>query len=129
MNNLWKSKIIHDDRGILNFIELSSHNFNCKRVYWIKNVPKNKSRGFHAHFTIEQIAICISGSFEILLDTGQKEKNFFINTGNGVFIPKMTWHVLQKFSSDCVLIVLANDCYFEKDYIRDYQKFISLAKK
>ena len=34
------------------------------------------------------------------------------------------WREIKEFSEDCVLVVLANDHYKEKDYIRDYEEFI-----
>jgi hypothetical protein len=34
------------------------------------------------------------------------------------------WHTMQKFSNNCILLVLASDVYKESDYIRDYDEFI-----
>lgn len=31
---------------------------------------------------------------------------------------------MKNFSSDCVLVILASEHYDEKDYIRDYDKFL-----
>ena len=34
---------------------------------------------------------------------------------------------MKDFSSDCVLVVLASEHYDEKDYIRDYDKFLEVV--
>ncbi|HAT4037384.1 TPA: WxcM-like domain-containing protein, partial [Citrobacter freundii] len=34
---------------------------------------------------------------------------------------------MYDFSSDCVLMILANSHYDEKDYIRDYDDFLKKA--
>ena len=31
---------------------------------------------------------------------------------------------MKDFSEDCIIIVFASELYKEKDYIRDYKKFI-----
>ena len=36
----------------------------------------------------------------------------------------MVWHEMYDYSSDCVLMVLADDFYDESDYIRNYADFI-----
>ena len=35
---------------------------------------------------------------------------------------------MKNFSPDCVLVVLASEHYDESDYIRDYDKFLEVAK-
>ena len=35
---------------------------------------------------------------------------------------------MSQFSSDCVLLVLANDYFDENDYIRDYNEFKKLVE-
>ena len=41
----------------------------------------------------------------------------------------LVWHEMKDFSPDCVVIVLASEHYDENDYIRDYDKFLEIAKK
>jgi dTDP-4-dehydrorhamnose 3,5-epimerase len=35
----------------------------------------------------------------------------------------MVWGTMHDFSSDCVLLVLANELYSDADYIRSYADF------
>ena len=62
----------------------------------------------------------------MLLDDGKKEKEVWLDSPTkGLIIEDMTWREMHDFSPDCVLLVLANEHYEEKDYIRDYGEFIS----
>lgn len=98
--------------------------FSVKRVYFIYNNVENEGRGFHAHRTLSQVAICISGRCEMLLDDGETSETMVMsNPEHGVLIPPMVWHEMHNFSSDCVLLVLASDFYDESDYIRSRNEF------
>jgi len=127
--------------NIVNFPSLGDHRgelvvleqndlvpFDIKRVYYIYNNLKNITRGFHAHKNLEQLAICVSGSCQILLDDGNTKKNVCLDNPNkGLLISKMIWHEMSDFSTNCILMVLANDCYDEDDYIRSYEDFKELV--
>ena len=101
--------------------------FEIKRVYYIfdtQNVP----RGFHAHKALTQLAICLKGSCTMLLDDGLSRENVLLDSPlQGILIPKMVWREMHDFSYDCVLLVLASECYDESDYIRDYEQFKGLV--
>ena len=57
---------ITDPRGNLTFIEQNNHiPFEIKRIFYIYDVPTAESRGAHAHKTLEQFLICMSGSFDV----------------------------------------------------------------
>lgn len=103
--------------------------FNIKRIYYIYNVPKKIKRGFHAHKSLEQVLICVSGSVKIKIDDGN-EKNIFIlsNPNKGLYVGPSVWHEMYDFSQSTVLLVLASDYYDEGDYIRSYEKFLKMKK-
>ena len=64
----------------------------------------------------------------MILDNGREREDVWLNMPTkGLLIESMTWREMHDFSDDCVLLVLASEHYDESDYIRDYQKFISLA--
>ena len=114
-------------RGNLTFLEEAKEiPFNIKRVYYLHNTAKGVSRGFHAHKKLEQIAICVAGSCEIILDDGFNRETFLLDTPDvGLYIGNYVWREIHNFSSDCVLLVLASTKYEENDYIRDYQIFMA----
>lgn len=105
--------------------------FEIKRVYYINNLfNKVAVRGKHAHKKLEQIIFCINGSFELKLDDGTTKQTITLdNPYYGIRLGPLLWHTMSKFSRDCVILVLANDYYKEKDYLRDYKEFIEFLKK
>lgn len=115
-----------DERGGLSVIEGgNSIPFMPKRIYYIYGTDPLVSRGFHAHKELEQMAVCVSGACEMLLDNGKYKETIHMNSPKqGVMIPPMFWHEMHNFSSDCVLLVLASEHYNESDYIRNYKCFI-----
>lgn len=117
--------IIKDDRGNLSFIESSIHiPFDIKRVYWIYDVPGGEIRGGHAYSNLQEFIVALSGSFDLVLNDGSKEKRFHLNRSyNGIYVPKMIWRHLENFSTNSVCMVLASDFFNESDYIRDFDKF------
>ena len=105
--------------------------FNIKRVYYINNLFNKKSiRGKHAHKKLEQIIFCVNGHFTLNLDDGKSKQKITMNDPYvGIRLGPKLWHTMEKFSSDCVILVLADDHYKESDYIRDYDKFLKYIKK
>jgi dTDP-4-dehydrorhamnose 3,5-epimerase-like enzyme len=118
---------ITDRRGNLTFIEGNNHiPFEIKRVYYLYDVPGGADRGSHAHKALHQFVICLSGSFDLILDDGYGEKTFALNRSHkGIYICPMIWRQLNNFSSGAVCLVLASEVYDENDYIRNRSQFIS----
>jgi dTDP-4-dehydrorhamnose 3,5-epimerase-like enzyme len=105
--------------------------FDIKRIYYINNLFNKKAiRGHHAHKKLEQIIFCINGSFVLNLDDGKtKQKITLSDPYYGVRLGPLLWHTMEKFSPDCVILVLADDYYKESDYLRNYDEFIKYLKK
>ncbi len=118
--------IVHDQRGNLTFIEGGRHiPFEVRRVYYLYDVPGGAERGAHAHRTLHQFFIAMSGSFDIHLDDGRDKRSFHLNRSYyGLYVPPMIWRWIDNFSSGSVLMVLASDFYAEQDYYRDYDAFV-----
>ena len=117
--------IVHEPRGNLSFIEGGRHvPFDIKRVYYLYDVPGGATRGGHAHRTINQVFIALSGSFDVILDDGKVREKVSLNRSYyGLLLPNMIWRELENFSSGAVCMVLASDFYDEGEYIRDYEEF------
>ncbi|MGQ7807076.1 sugar 3,4-ketoisomerase [Hafnia alvei] len=120
-----------DERGQLVALEESKNiPFPIKRVYYMFETSENVRRGFHAHHKLQQLAIPVRGSCRILLDDGiEKIEVYLDNPAQGLAIDPMIWHEMYDFSSDCVLMVLADDFYNESDYIRNYEEFQKVMAK
>lgn len=122
---------IGDPRGSLTFVEAGRHiPFDIRRVYYLYDVPGGAERGGHAHKALQQLIIAISGSFDIHLDDGHDKKSIHMNRSySGLYVCPMIWREMDNFSSGAVCMVLASDYYDELDYYRDYNQFISDAKR
>ena len=118
-----------DDRGSLVALESEkSLPFPLKRVYYIFGTQAGVSRGFHAHHSLKQVLVCVSGSCRVLLDDGQCREDTILNSPDkGLLIEGVVWREMHDFSSDCVLLVLASDYYNENDYVRSYSEFLRLV--
>lgn len=114
-----------DPRGNLTFIESGEHvPFECRRVYYLYDVPGGEGRGEHAHRNLEQLVVAASGSFELTVDDGVNRARIALSRSWwGVYLPPMTWRGLSEFSSGSIALVLASLHYSEDDYIRDYDEF------
>ncbi len=121
---------IVDVRGNLSFVEANRHiPFEIKRAYWIYDVPGGEVRGGHAFIEQDEFIIALSGSFDVVVDTGGgRKKRFPLNRSYfGLYIPKGVWRSLENFSTNSLALVLASTVYNENDYIRDYAEFITFA--
>ena len=117
---------IQDARGNLTFIEGGRHiPFEVKRVYYLYDVPGGATRAGHAHKTLQQFLIAMSGSFDVTVDDGRRKKRFHLNRSYyGLYLPPLIWREIDNFSSGSVCLVLASDFYAEADYYRDYSDFL-----
>ncbi len=118
-----------DERGALVAIESGEDlPFEVKRVYYIYGTGTGVSRGFHAHKKLRQVAVCVAGSCEMVLDDGKDKAQFALdNPARAIAIEPMVWHEMHNFSEDCVMVVFADNHYCEEDYIRAYDSFREAA--
>jgi WxcM-like, C-terminal len=122
--------VVSNPKGNLTFIESTRHvPFSIERVYYLYDVPGGEARGGHAHRTIQQVIIALSGSFEVTLDDGRTRRSFLLNRAHhGLYIPCMLWRELTNFSSGSVCLVLASAYFDESDYYREYTDFVRAAQ-
>jgi len=120
-------KQLGDERGGLVAIEEeTSVPFHICRIYYIYDTKVDVERGFHAHKTLSQVGVAVSGSCEMVLNDGTTEVCTRLDSPTkGVVIRPGIWRSMRCFSHDCVLLVLADQPYDESDYIRNYDDFLS----
>ena len=115
---------VHDTRGNLSVIEGNAVPFEMKRVYYLYDIPSGARRGGHSHKNQQELLVALSGSFDVILNDGSKQKTVTLNKPNvGLLIVNGIWRELQNFSSGSVCLVLASDVFEEEDYIRDFDEF------
>ncbi len=120
---------IEDRRGNLSVIEKNNIPFSIKRVYYLYDVPSGAERGGHAHKEQEEFIVSVSGSFDVILNNGEREKSYTLNKPNqGLYVAQKTWRELRNFSSGAVCLVVSSGEFDEDDYIRDFQDFLDYLK-
>ena len=120
-----------DLRGNLSFVEEDSQlPFKIRRVYWIYDVPGGEHRGGHAFKETRELIVALSGSFEVVLNDGNKEYRFSLNRSYyGMLVPNMIWRTLENFSTNSLALIIASTDYDRRDYIFDYEAFKDLKEK
>jgi hypothetical protein len=122
---------ISDPRGNLTFLEAGRHiPFSFQRVFYLYDVPGGDSRAGHSLKTCHQFLVAISGSFDVLLYDGRDKQRYHLNRSYyGLYVPPLIWRELDNFSSGSVCLVLASECYDEKNYLREYSAFLKAVSK
>jgi hypothetical protein len=124
-------KILGDHRGQLVALESNRQiPFDIKRVFYIYGTQEAISRGNHAHYNTKQFLVAVNGSCKITLNNGRRKEIFTLNKPNlGLFQDALIWGTMHEFSSDCVLMVLADRYYKKSDYITDFDEFLEQVRK
>lgn len=117
---------VNDVRGNIAVIENDVVPFEIKRVYYLFDVPSTARRGGHAHKEQLELLIPLSGSFDVVLNDGKEKQTITLNKPNkGLLIKTNIWRELENFSSGSVCLVISSGEFFEDDYIRNLDTFIS----
>ena len=130
ITTLEEFKVLGDHRGQLVALEANRQiPFDIKRVFYIYGTLDGIPRGNHSHYKTKQFLVAVNGSCKVTLDNGKTKETFDLNKPNlGLFQDALIWGSMHDFSSDCVLMVLADEYYDASDYITDYNKFLEVVK-
>ena len=126
---LYSHQVKGDDRGSLIALETAREiPFPIERVYFVFETRLGVDRGFHAHKSLEQWAICVSGACTMTMDDGRERRSVRLDSPQkGLYIGRGIWREMSDFSPDAVLMVIASTRYDEADYIRSYEDFLDYA--
>lgn len=119
---------ILDKRGNLSFIEENHHiPFKIARTHWIYDVPGGTERGGHAYHENLEFIVAISGSFDVIVDTGSEKLTYHLNRSYyGLLIPNKMWRVMNNFSTNSLALILSSLAYDSNDYIRSEEDFLRI---
>ncbi len=123
-------KIGNSSLGYISIAEKENLPFVPKRIYWTYFTPEEVQRGGHSHYDLHQILVAVAGTIVVtteMLD-GEKQEFLLDRPNIGIFIPKMCWRTMQ-YSHNAVQMCIASNEYDEKDYIRDYDEFLTKGQK
>ena len=118
-------KKINNRAGNISVVENDlSIPFKINRVYYIYDVPGGSDRGGHAHKTLEQYLVAVSGAFDIIIDDGRNKKSIRLDRPYiALHIKKGIWREMRNFTSGSVCMVMASLPYDKEDYIDNYKAF------
>lgn len=104
--------------------------FEIRRVYWIHSLKAGELRGQHAHRTMQQLLIAMSGSFKVTLDDGASTREITLNSpAQALLVPPSLWRNILTLEEQSTLLALASTHFDEADYIRDYPSFLAYANE
>ena len=104
--------------------------FEIARVYYLYDVPSGSTRGGHSHIQLQQLIIAATESFSVHVDNGFIQQTITLNRPSiGLYLDSMVWREIDDFSAGGLCLVLASMRCDEADYIRDYDDFLSRAKR
>lgn len=112
--------------GLLTYGESESAiPFSIQRFFYIYGIPTNAVRGGHAHFQTHEAVFCLSGAATIrAFSANNKEYRFRLECpSQGIYLPPLWWVMLEEFSQNSILLVLASSKYLTEDYIREPEAF------
>ena len=121
----------HGSKGNLTEVENGKiAGFDTERVFFIYDIPGGASRGGHAHKTLRELIIATSGSFDVYINDGTRERTFHLNRpSQALLLSAGVWEELRNFSSGAVALVLASEHYAPEDYIRNFDEFIEYKQQ
>ena len=99
--------------------------FEIKRIFYIFDVPRQKSRGEHANLRSKFFFIALKGSCKIEID--KKEVIKLDNAFKGLFLDSMLWKRMFDFSKDCILLVLSDSFYDKDEYNKEYKQYLAMG--
>lgn len=120
-----------DERGHLVVVEGNKDiPFDIKRIFYIYGSDKDVVRGQHANRLSEFTLINISGRCDVFVDDGRNQETIILDKPHqGIYLNKMVWKNMFNFSKDAILLVLSNEYYNSKEYIRDYEEFKKIIRE
>ena len=96
-----------DPRGVLRVWEHLP--FAVVRAFQISDVPKDETRANHAHKTCTQIIACTTGKFILITAHKSGSVSWFMKEGDSVYVPPLTWIILDKFSTYAKCMVFCSE--------------------
>lgn len=114
-----------DERGGLAVIEENNNfPFPIRRVFYEYNTDPSISRGNHANLNSRFGLVSITGSCVVEVNDGNESVEYLLDSPLKLLvIDKMIWKEMKCFSKDNILLVLSDQVYDGKEYLRDFNDF------
>lgn len=102
--------------------------FAVRRVFTVHaNGPTE--RGGHAHRRCGQVMVCLTGACDVTADDGARQETIELRRPQDVlYVPPSIWAAQSYVEPGTILMVLCDQDYDERDYIRDYYAFLAYRR-
>ena len=98
--------------------------FDIKKVLVVSGMKPGDVRGNHAHRETQELVVAIRGGCDFTIDDGTKKHAVTLNgMTQGLLLPPLVWRTYKNFQKDTILLIIADQEYDEKEYIRSYEEF------
>jgi oxalate decarboxylase/phosphoglucose isomerase-like protein (cupin superfamily) len=123
-------KISDSSAGSLTFIETARHvPFEIRRVFYVYDLASGGKRSAHAHKTLHEVIICLSGGLDVHLDNTYHQHSVRLHRPwLGLYVPPLIWISVGNFDPGTVYMGLVNEFYDESDYYRDYTEYLQAVR-
>ena len=102
--------------------------FDIERIFFLKSTKKC-SRANHAHKKCTQIFLSLKGNIKMSIENKKGVKKLILKEFQNITkVPPLNW-VKIEMEKNQLLMVICNKKFSEKEYIRDYKKFLIKIKK
>ena len=119
-----------DERGGL--CSVTGHEsvpFAIERAYWITGIPATAYRGGHAHRSVSEMIVAVSGSFRVRWEGANGEDEVLLMAPNeAIVLPPLVWRRLDEFSPGSTCLVLASGPFDPAEYVDDRDEFLRLLR-
>jgi uncharacterized RmlC-like cupin family protein len=119
-----------DERGgLCSVTGHASVPFGIERVYWITGIPTTAYRGGHAHRSVSEMIVSVSGSFRVRWEGAHGEGEALLEAPNeAVVLPPLVWRHLDAFSPASACLVLASGPFDPAEYVDERDEFLRLLR-
>jgi hypothetical protein len=118
MAKLHQLKTFSSEKGNLTIFEKLIPG-TIQRVFYIYGA-QGASRAGHRHIRTWGALICLAGSCRIYAHNGSEEEFYFLDSPDKCLVLQPEdWHVMDSFTEDAILLVMANEPYDKEDYIAE----------
>ena len=119
-------RTVEDERGSLGIFEDDDLPFALRRAYVMHGVPAGARRAGHAHRSLAQVLVALSGAVDVVVDDGCRRETVTLDEPTcGLLIGPNVWRELGPFRPGTVCLVLASAPYDPADYIHGYDEFLA----
>ena len=117
--------VFKEDSGSLGVFEYGNEfDFKVKRIFFLRDLMQEVTRGMHSHDELKQLIVCLHGSFFIDLNNGLEQVSINMKADNScLYVDGKVWREIKNFTADTVIMVICDREYRFDKVVRDFSQF------